>query len=168
MTSNSSVVLHSMNESVSNFISYDEGYSLIYENILLALFLILLDFMTIMGNSFVIMAIVFDLNLRSPTHYLMGSLASADLLIGLCILPFSSFQMYFNHWPFGEAFCTIWKSTSFQQSFVCLFFVQYELLKSFTFKRLMFYAAPQAFTFCWQFLWIAISVWRGPSATVVF
>lgn len=123
LINNNSVALHSMNESASNFISYGESYSLIYENILLALFLILLDFMTIMGNSFVIMAIIFDLNLRSPTHYLMGSLASADLMIGLCILPFSSFQMYFNYWPFGEAFCTVWKSTSLQLVFVFFFFV---------------------------------------------
>ncbi len=94
----------------ANFIPFDESSYSIYESISLAIFLILLDFLTIMGNSFVILAVMFDLNLRSPTHYLMGSLASADLLIGLLILPFSSFQMYFNNWPFGNAFCTIWKS----------------------------------------------------------
>ena len=53
-----------------------------YTNILLAIFLIALALLTVFGNIMVILAIVFDIHLRSPTHYLLGSLAIADLLLG--------------------------------------------------------------------------------------
>ncbi len=101
-----------LNESltISNLSNSAAARSLI-ENVSLATFLVLLDFLTIAGNSLVVLAIVFDYHLRSPTHYLMGSLALADLLIGTVVLPFSSFQIFFNSWPFGSALCTIWKSS---------------------------------------------------------
>lgn len=53
------------------------------KNVLLAFFLIVLGLSTILGNTFVLLAIFVDFHLRSPTHYLMGSLALADLLLGL-------------------------------------------------------------------------------------
>lgn len=94
---------------ISNLSSSADELSL-FENVSLAVFLILLDFLTIAGNSLVVLAIIFDYHLRSPTHYLMGSLAMADLLIGTVVLPFSSFQIFFNSWPFGSVLCTIWKT----------------------------------------------------------
>lgn len=92
-----------------------------FKNAVLALFLVFLDLLTIVGNSFVVLAIIFDLHLRSPTHYLMGSLALADLLIGAVVLPFSSFQLYFGSWPFGNVFCTIWKSKFYFTNCICIF-----------------------------------------------
>lgn len=52
------------------------------QNVLLAFFLISLGLSTVLGNTFVLLAIFVDFHLRSPTHYLMGSLALADLLLG--------------------------------------------------------------------------------------
>lgn len=82
----------------------------IFENVCLIIFLVLLDLLTVVGNSLTILAILFDYHLRSPTHFLMGSLAMADLLIGTAVLPYSSYQLYFNSWPFGSVLCTIWKT----------------------------------------------------------
>ena len=82
----------------------------IFENVCLIIFLVLLDLLTVVGNSLTILAILLDYHLRSPTHFLMGSLAMADLLIGTAVLPYSSYQLYFNSWPFGSVLCTIWKS----------------------------------------------------------
>ena len=118
-------LLTSMNRSIYAGNVSDNNYPLdfsnnelsLYENVTLAIFLICLDLLTVVGNSFVVLAIIFDLHLRSPTHYLMGSLAIADFLIGMVILPFSSFQLFFNSWPFGSVFCTIWKS-----NFLAFFF----------------------------------------------
>ena len=119
-------LLTSMNRSIYAGNVSDNNYPLdfsnnelsLYENVTLAIFLICLDLLTVVGNSFVVLAIIFDLHLRSPTHYLMGSLAIADFLIGMVILPFSSFQLFFNSWPFGSVFCTIWKS-----NFLAFFFL---------------------------------------------
>ena len=53
------------------------------QNILLAFFLIGLGFLTIFGNVLVLLALFADFHLRSPSHYLMGSLAMTDLLLGI-------------------------------------------------------------------------------------
>jgi hypothetical protein len=42
----------------------------------------LMVLLTVFGNIFVLLAILIDFHLRSPTHFLMGSLAVADLLLG--------------------------------------------------------------------------------------
>jgi hypothetical protein len=52
------------------------------EYILLALFLFSLLMFTIFGNLLVLLALYADSRLRLPSHYLMGSLAIADLLLG--------------------------------------------------------------------------------------
>ena len=61
----------------------DYVIELTVKNVFLAIFLITLGLSTILGNTFVLLAIFIDFHLRSPTHYLMGSLAVADLLLGL-------------------------------------------------------------------------------------
>ena len=70
---------------VSNQTS-DYVVELTAQNVFLALFLISLGLSTIFGNTFVLLAIFIDFHLRSPTHYLMGSLALADLLLGKRLL----------------------------------------------------------------------------------
>ncbi len=87
------------------------GFTL--ENVLLAAFLICLALATILGNIFVLLAIFVDFHLRSPTHYMMGSLAMADLLLGSLVLPFSSVQLYFDTWPFGGWYCEVWLGKPF-------------------------------------------------------
>jgi len=54
-----------------------------FQNILLVIFLIALGILTILGNVLVLLAILTDFHLRSPSHYLMGSLAMTDLLLGI-------------------------------------------------------------------------------------
>jgi len=129
---NSTLISKFLNENhpnESNMLYFtDSPYDFSIKNILLIIFLVLLALSTIFGNIFVILAIFVDFHLRSPTHYMMGSLALADLLLGklkkklnrlffrlimniykgVLVLPFSSTQLYFDKWPFGEAFCEIW------------------------------------------------------------
>lgn len=80
------------------------------QNIFLLLFLLLLEFLTVFGNILVLMAIFVDFHLRSPAHYLMGSLATADLLLGMLVFPFSSIQLFFDKWFFGDKLCEFWLS----------------------------------------------------------
>lgn len=55
------------------------------KNVFLVLFLLCLGVVTIFGNIIVLLAIFVDFRLRQPTHYLLGSLALADLLLGKLI-----------------------------------------------------------------------------------
>ena len=87
-------------------------FELNLQNIVLCVFLLIMLCLTIGGNIFVILAICADSHLRSPTHFLMGSLAVADLLLGTTVLPFSAVKLLMNEkWPFGEIFCDIWLAT---------------------------------------------------------
>ena len=124
-----SAFLEQRHPNESNILYYTESpYEFSVKNILLVLFLVVLAVSTICGNTFVILAIFVDFHLRLPTHYMMGSLALADLLLGnqklffkqirtilfslinkgILVLPFSSAQLYFDKWQFGEIFCEIW------------------------------------------------------------
>lgn len=46
--------------------------------------------LTICGNLLILAAVLFNSNLRGPTHILIANLAVADLLLGFLVLPFSA------------------------------------------------------------------------------
>ncbi|KAK9501462.1 hypothetical protein O3M35_012178 [Rhynocoris fuscipes] len=46
--------------------------------------------MVVLGNCLVIAAVYMSSKLRSVTNYLIVSLAVADLMVGLAVLPFSA------------------------------------------------------------------------------
>lgn len=71
--------------------------------------LILLNICVILGNGLVILAVVCTKKLRTLTSYLITSLAVADLMIGITVLPFSTInQIYDNQWLFDKVWCQIW------------------------------------------------------------
>lgn len=64
--------------------------------------------MTICGNVLVLLAVFANSHLRSTTNYFILNLASADLLLGVTVLPFSATLEIFGYWPYGFTFCEIW------------------------------------------------------------
>ncbi|KAI1715077.1 7 transmembrane receptor (rhodopsin family) domain-containing protein [Ditylenchus destructor] len=71
--------------------------------------LTILVMLVVLGNALVIAAVILRRRLRSATGLLILSLAVADLMVGLVILPFSIANEVLNsYWIFGDAWCTAW------------------------------------------------------------
>ncbi|XP_064601231.1 octopamine receptor 1-like [Liolophura sinensis] len=62
----------------------------------------------VFGNSLVIAAVFTSRKLRTVTNMFIVSLAVADLLLGIVILPFSIAYEVLDYWIFGTFMCTIW------------------------------------------------------------
>lgn len=104
----------SKNKSCENVIRYDGFEYVCYEKInfivvmaliLFALFIIF----TIGGNLLVILAILRDRRLRTPSTYLILSLAFTDLIVGLVTVPIRAFSEIkdYGTWPYGALSCDI-------------------------------------------------------------
>lgn len=59
-----------------------------------------------LGNLLVIVSIIYFTKLRTLTNAFLLSLAVADFLVGIIVMPFSMIKVMFG-WYFGKAFCTI-------------------------------------------------------------
>uniref|UniRef100_A0A3P9PQW5 Adrenoceptor alpha 1B n=1 Tax=Poecilia reticulata TaxID=8081 RepID=A0A3P9PQW5_POERE len=62
----------------------------------------------IVGNILVILSVVCNRHLRTPTNYFIINLAMADLLLGTTVLPVSATLEVLGYWVFGRIFCDIW------------------------------------------------------------
>ncbi|CAK9295657.1 unnamed protein product [Gordionus sp. m RMFG-2023] len=77
--------------------------------------------LTIFGNFMVIYVIKKDRKLQTVSNYFIMSLASADLLLGLLVMPISIVYLLSNKWVFGMAFCKIWLSIDYTASTASIF-----------------------------------------------
>ncbi|XP_063233343.1 octopamine receptor Oamb [Bacillus rossius redtenbacheri] len=77
---------------------------------LLASLLVLgvIDVMVVVGNCLVIAAVFMSSKLRSVTNLFIVSLAVADLMVGVAVLPFSAMWEVFKVWIFGDVWCAVW------------------------------------------------------------
>lgn len=66
---------------------------------------------TIIGNIFVISAIILEKNLKSVGNYLVLSLAVTDLMVACLVMPLGAFYEITQEWTFGSALCELWTCT---------------------------------------------------------
>uniref|UniRef100_A0A493TTQ0 G-protein coupled receptors family 1 profile domain-containing protein n=1 Tax=Anas platyrhynchos platyrhynchos TaxID=8840 RepID=A0A493TTQ0_ANAPP len=74
--------------------------------ILLAVLAVLLA--TLVGNALVVAAVSTSRALRAPQNLFLVSLASADILVAILILPFSLANEVMGYWYFGSLWCSLY------------------------------------------------------------
>uniref|UniRef100_A0A4W5MLB7 5-hydroxytryptamine receptor 4 n=1 Tax=Hucho hucho TaxID=62062 RepID=A0A4W5MLB7_9TELE len=78
------------------------------ERILLTIFLTIIIIMTVLGNLLVMVALCKDRQLRKKkTNYFIVSLAFADLLVAVVVMPFAAIELTTSQWRYGEIFCLV-------------------------------------------------------------
>ncbi|XP_067129157.1 5-hydroxytryptamine receptor-like [Centruroides vittatus] len=94
--------------------NFTSGHILLFKNnhnvttIVISIILGLLILATIIGNIFVISAVLIDKNLRTVRNYLVLSLATADLMVACLVMPLSAVNEVNQEWTLGPALCDIW------------------------------------------------------------
>ncbi|XP_069366261.1 beta-2 adrenergic receptor-like [Paralichthys olivaceus] len=93
----------SVNQSISSLISE--------QLVLLGATMAIVDLAIVFGNILVITAILRFQRLQTVTNLFIASLAVADLIMGLVVVPFDSSHILLETWPFGNPMCTLWMAT---------------------------------------------------------
>ncbi|XP_064614234.1 5-hydroxytryptamine receptor 1D-like [Liolophura sinensis] len=65
---------------------------------------------TILGNIFVISAILLEKSLRATSNYLILSLAVTDLMVAVLVMPISILNQISTSWRLGTPVCDMWIS----------------------------------------------------------
>lgn len=75
-----------------------------------SLILGLMILVTVIGNVFVIAAIILERNLQNVANYLVASLAVADLFVACLVMPLGAVYEISRGWILGPELCDIWTS----------------------------------------------------------
>ncbi|KAI5625886.1 5-hydroxytryptamine receptor 2C isoform X1 [Silurus asotus] len=74
-----------------------------------ALLILIIILLTIGGNILVIMAVSLEKKLQNATNFFLRSLAVADMLVGILVMPISLINILYDYaWPFPDSLCPIW------------------------------------------------------------
>ncbi|XP_022648478.1 5-hydroxytryptamine receptor 2A-like [Varroa destructor] len=74
----------------------------------LALVLLVIPLAGVLGNSLVCIAVWQERRLHNVTNFFLVSLALADLMVCLAVMPFGVLELFYGYWPFSTVVCTIW------------------------------------------------------------
>lgn len=103
-------VTEQMNNLSSAPAKNEEGFSEA-TMILLGIIMSLLVLCIVFGNILVITAIARFQRLQNVTNCFITSLACADLVMGLIVIPFGACYIIFKTWHFGSFWCEFWTAT---------------------------------------------------------
>ncbi|XP_011065318.1 PREDICTED: probable G-protein coupled receptor No9 isoform X2 [Acromyrmex echinatior] len=77
-------------------------------NVITLIVLAIIDVMVVVGNVLVILAVYCTSKLRNVTNMFIVSLAVADLMVGVAVLPFSATWEVYKVWIYGNLWCSVW------------------------------------------------------------
>uniref|UniRef100_A0A8C2WTL5 Beta-2 adrenergic receptor n=1 Tax=Cyclopterus lumpus TaxID=8103 RepID=A0A8C2WTL5_CYCLU len=95
---------------VSDLLTKSSEYSDV-ELVLLGVAMGILVLAIVFGNVLVITAILRFQRLQTVTNFFIASLAVADLIMGLVVVPFGSSYILLGTWQFGNFMCEFWTAT---------------------------------------------------------
>ena len=75
------------------------------EIIILSIIITAMMIVIVVGNMLVVIAIATENNLTTVQNWFIASLAVADMLIGLVVMPFSLSYELMGYWMFGKIWC---------------------------------------------------------------
>ncbi|KAJ0055673.1 hypothetical protein NL108_009628, partial [Boleophthalmus pectinirostris] len=74
-----------------------------------ALLILVIIALTIGGNILVILAVSLEKKLQNATNFFLRSLAVADMLVGILVMPISLINILYDYaWPLPLSLCPIW------------------------------------------------------------
>lgn len=77
-------------------------------SVLVAIFLSLIIVMTVAGNILVVLSVFTYRPLRQVQNFFIVSLAVADMLVAVLVMPFNVVYSIAGYWVFGDVFCYVW------------------------------------------------------------
>ncbi|KAI3385521.1 hypothetical protein SNEBB_008267 [Seison nebaliae] len=99
---------------ISNSIASNSTYSVsdIAIRSIIGAILAFIIIITIAGNLLVIISVLYEKSLRASAGLFIMSLATADLIVGVFVMPLNwIFEFYGHHqWLFGRGWCCVWRS----------------------------------------------------------
>ncbi|KAL3863194.1 hypothetical protein ACJMK2_004961 [Sinanodonta woodiana] len=128
-----------------------------WQRYLIGIILCLFPVLTILGNGLVILAVLTHKRLKTVTNVFVVSLAAADMLVAIFVMPFGIYlQMNNKEWYLGHLFCLV--TTSFDVMFTttsifnlsCLAIDRYlAICRPFLHERLSSKVVAGMLAFCW-------------------
>ncbi|CAL8326394.1 unnamed protein product [Lota lota] len=74
-----------------------------------ALLILVIIALTVGGNILVILAVSLEKKLQNATNFFLRSLAVADMLVGILVMPVSLINILYDYaWPLPSSLCPIW------------------------------------------------------------
>ncbi|XP_036331148.1 5-hydroxytryptamine receptor 2A [Rhagoletis pomonella] len=98
------------NTTSGNATASDEDFGELLRMATTSVVLGLVILITIIGNVFVIAAIILERNLQNVANYLVASLAVADLFVACLVMPLGAVYEISQGWILGPELCDIWTS----------------------------------------------------------
>ena len=83
----------------------------VWAQVVIAIILGVLILGTIVGNCLVCISVAMVKRLQTPSNLLIVSLAVADLLVGILVMPLTATLQIYGAWMLGPAVCDMWTTT---------------------------------------------------------
>lgn len=96
------------NSTTNHTVEYYEDSGALLSTVISGTLLAIVTLSTVVGNLFVIAAIIIERNLRAVGNYLVFSLAVADLMVACLVMPLGAVYVVSGQWNLGANLCDLW------------------------------------------------------------